>query len=139
MGEDTQLKAGGKERREAARLQNAAYGVQGAYGEERQAVSRVREAEKESKAVRYNQAECRQYLAAGETAGTGETDREVMRTVRAGVKGVLRAFSGRFRSRTGKYPLPPGKGLLSVHKGRKRHRGMTVYLSSFPGIYPLNL
>ena len=63
MGEDTQLKAGGKdfefpygawhfrvwtvaggkERREAARLQNAAYGVQGAYGEERQAVSRVRQ------------------------------------------------------------------------------------------------
>ncbi len=68
MGEDTQLKAGGKERREAARLQNAAYGVQGAYREERQAVSRVRETEKESKAVRHNQAERRQYFAAGEAA-----------------------------------------------------------------------
>ncbi len=54
----------------SARLQNAAYGVQGAYGEERQAVSRVREAEKESEAVRHNQAECRQYLAAGKAAGT---------------------------------------------------------------------
>ena len=52
---------------------------------QRQAVSRVREAEKESEAVRHNQAECRQYLAAGEAAGTGETDREVMQTVRAGV------------------------------------------------------
>ena len=41
-----------------------------AYGEERQAVSRVREAEKESEAVRHNQTERRQYLAAGKAAGT---------------------------------------------------------------------
>ena len=31
-----------------------------------------REAEKESEAVRHNQAECRQYLAAGKAAGTGQ-------------------------------------------------------------------
>ena len=53
---------------------NAAYGVQGAYREKRQAVSRVREAEKESQAVRHDQAERRQYLAAGEAAGTGKAD-----------------------------------------------------------------
>ena len=28
---------------------------------------------------------------------------------------------------------------LSVHKGRKRHRGMTGFQLSFPGVYPLNL
>ena len=67
----------GKERREAARLQNAAYGVQGAYGEERQAVSRVRETEKESKAVWYNQAERRQYFAAGEAATAGQANAKI--------------------------------------------------------------
>jgi len=40
---------------------------------QRQAVSRVREAEKESEAVRHNQAECRYYFKAGKatTAGHG--------------------------------------------------------------------
>ena len=62
-----------------------------------------------------------------------------MRIIRAGVQGILRAFPGRFVAQAGKYPLPPGKWLLSVHKGRKGHREMTMYLSSFPGVYPLNL
>jgi hypothetical protein len=54
---------------------------------------------------------------------------------RTGAKSVLRAFPGRY----GMGKEMPGKGLLSVHNGRKGHRGMTVYLSSFPGVYPLNL
>ncbi len=48
---------------------------------------------------------------------------------------VLRAFPGSMWQ----IPLSPGKGILSVYKGRKEYRGMTVYLSSFPGVYPLNL
>lgn len=49
-----------------------------------------------------------------------------MRTIRAGVQGVLRAFPGRFVTWIRKFPLPPEKGFLSVHKGRKRYRGMIV-------------
>ncbi len=41
-------------------------------------ILRVWEAKKESKAVRHNQAECRQYLEAGEAAETGQNNKKII-------------------------------------------------------------
>ncbi|MBD5544895.1 MAG: hypothetical protein HDR01_11830 [Lachnospiraceae bacterium] len=57
-----------------------------------------RGAEKESEAIRHDQAECRQYLAAGKTVGTGKRSGEIMRTIQTAGKVAKKRNSFRYIS-----------------------------------------